>query len=229
MEYFGKIMKDWRKPGRPKAGLHTSPAWRSAKRAGRLGEEGVSVKRAEGPRPCLNSGIRHHQKWVSRAVERAPWKSKHSRMPQSLSNIVVHTVFSTRNRFPWLKGEVRPILHAYISNVTRNLGCECYRVGGVDDHVHLAIRLSRTLAVCKMVEEIKTASCKWLKKQESNLSGFSWQRGYAALSIDPEGIQALCGYIETQADHHRKFSYQDEYRALLKESGIEFDEQYMWD
>ncbi|NBD39280.1 MAG: IS200/IS605 family transposase [Verrucomicrobia bacterium] len=150
-------------------------------------------------------------------------------MPQSLSHIAVHFVFSTKNRIPWLSAELRPKLHAYLANVSRNLGCSCYKVGGVEDHVHMAVRLSRTLSAAGLVEKAKTASSRWLKTNGNGWQAFSWQRGYAAISVDPNGINAVSHYIATQENHHREVSFQDEYRALLRESGIEFKEKYMWD
>jgi REP element-mobilizing transposase RayT len=150
-------------------------------------------------------------------------------MPQSLSNILIHIVFSTRSRVPVLEEQLQPRLHAYLAELVRNQNCECYRVGGVQDHVHLAIRLSRTLQVCHLIEKLKTESSKWLKAQSEELTSFAWQRGYAALSVDPDGLSGLRHYIDTQPDHHKKFNFQDEYRALLREYGIEFDERYMWD
>jgi REP element-mobilizing transposase RayT len=125
--------------------------------------------------------------------------------------------------------ELQPHLHAYLATVVRSLNGECYRAGGVADHVHLAVRQPRTLTIANLIKEIKTASSKWIKTQSSGPLEFAWQRGYAALSISPEGVPDLCHYIDIQADHHRKTSFQDEYRALLKEYGIEFDERYMWD
>ena len=80
-----------------------------------------------------------------------------------------------------------------------------------------------------MVEKIKTGSSKWVKKQSMDLEGFAWQRGYAALSVSSDGLSSLCRYIDSQEGHHRKFTFMDEYRSLLKEYGIEFDERYMWD
>ena len=98
-------------------------------------------------------------------------------MPQSLSFLLIHIVFSTKDRSPLLNPEIRPDLHAYLATVTRNAGCECYRVGGVADHVHLAIRLSRTTTVAHLVENLKTSSSKWLKTQSPALAHFSWQNG----------------------------------------------------
>ena len=150
-------------------------------------------------------------------------------MPQSLSNVCIHIIFSTRNRAPLIAKEIQLPLHAYLATIIRNLNCECYRAGGVEDHVHLAIRLARTMVISNLVEKVKTGSSKWLKKQSPELETFYWQRGYAALSVSPQDIPPLCDYIDSQSIHHRKVSFQDEYRSLLDEYGITYDEQYMWD
>src|ERR1700756_5551709 len=99
-------------------------------------------------------------------------------MPQSLSLVVIHVIFSTKERRPLLELDIRPKLHAYLATVARNAGCECYRAGGVADHVHLALRLSRTLTIADLIENLKTASSQWLKTQAPGLAAFSWQRGY---------------------------------------------------
>ncbi len=150
-------------------------------------------------------------------------------MPQSLALVIVHLVFSSKDRQPLLGTSVRPALHAYLATVARNAGCECFRVGGVSDHVHLAIRVSRTLAIADMVEELKTSSSKWLKTQSPELAGFSWQRGYGVFSVGPSDLDALRAYIDGQEEHHRTRTFQDEYRAFLTKYGIGFDERYVWD
>jgi putative transposase len=148
-------------------------------------------------------------------------------MPESHAFALIHIVFSTKNRTANLNAEIRPQLHAYLATVARNAGCDCYRVGGVADHVHLAIRLSRTSTIAKLVQELKTSSSKWLKTHAS--AQFAWQRGYGAFSVSPTDLEALQTYIDNQEEHHRTRSYQGEYLALLKKYGIEYDEQYMWD
>ena len=150
-------------------------------------------------------------------------------MPQSLSFLLIHIVFSTKDRIPLLTPEIRPDLHSYLATVTRNAGCECYRVGGVADHVHLAIRLSRTTTVAHLVEELKTSSSKWLKTQSPALANFAWQKGYGAFSVEPSDLEALRKYIDTQEEHHRTQTFQEEYRAFLKRNGVKFDERYVWD
>lgn len=124
-------------------------------------------------------------------------------MPQSLSYVLLHIIFSTKDRQAFLNREIRPQVHAYLSTVARNMDCEAYRVGGVEDHVHLAIRLSRTVTMADLVAELKTSSSKSIKKQWPGLKEFSWQRGYGVFSASPKDKDALCKYIDDQEEHHR--------------------------
>jgi REP element-mobilizing transposase RayT len=150
-------------------------------------------------------------------------------MPQSLSLVIVHVIFSTKERRPLLDPVTRPKLHAYLATVARNAGCECYRAGGMADHVHLAIRLSRTITIADLVEQLKTASSKWLKQQSPDLGVFAWQRGYACFSVGPSDLDALNGYIDDQENHHRTRTFQEEFRMFLKKYEVEHDEAYVWD
>jgi REP element-mobilizing transposase RayT len=150
-------------------------------------------------------------------------------MPQSLDAIVLHVIFSTKDRAACLGPAVRPGLHAYLATVAREFGCTCPRVGGVADHVHLAIGLSRTQTVAALVEELKTTSSRWLKGQSPALSNFAWQRGYGVFSVSPSDLPALIGYIDAQDEHHRNKTFQDEYRAFLRKYRVAFDERYVWD
>ncbi|MFA5206178.1 MAG: IS200/IS605 family transposase [Lentisphaeria bacterium] len=151
-------------------------------------------------------------------------------MPQSLANVIIHLVFSTKDRAPVLGPAVLASLHAYLATVVREAGCDCPRVGGCADHVHLAIRLSQTESIAHLVEEIKTASSHWLKgRQLPELAGFSWQRGYGVFSVGPSDLAALLAYVDCQEEHHRTRTFQEEYRAFLSKYGVEHDERYMWD
>jgi REP element-mobilizing transposase RayT len=143
--------------------------------------------------------------------------------------VIIHLTFSTKDRVPYLNSDVRPSLHAYLATVARNVGCDCYRAGGVADHVHLPVRLARTVTVAGLVEELKTSSSKWLKTQQPSLRGFAWQRGYGCFSMAPADLEKLVTYIDNQEEHHRTRTFQEEYVALLKKYGIDFDERYVWD
>jgi REP element-mobilizing transposase RayT len=150
-------------------------------------------------------------------------------MPQSLSYVLLHVIFSTKERQLFLKPEIRPAVHGYLATVARNLGCEAYRVGGVSDHVHLAIRLSRTITIADLVKELKTSSSQSIKAQWPVLANFSWQRGYGVFSVAPRDKNPLCKYIDDQETHHEKISFEDEFRKFLNQYGVEFDEAYVWD
>ena len=150
-------------------------------------------------------------------------------MPQSLSFVLIHVIFSTKDRLPLLQPGVRPHLHAYLATVARNAGCEAHRVGGVADHVHLGIRLSRTVTIAHLVEELKTSSSKWLKTQSPDLGGFAWQRGYGCFSVGPAELDSLCAYIDGQEEHHRQRTFQDEFRMFLAKYKVEYNEAYVWD
>ena len=150
-------------------------------------------------------------------------------MPQSLALLVVHVIFSTKNRRPVLGLPVRHDLHAYLATIARTMDCACYCVGGTDNHVHLAVRVSRTISVAKLVEGLKSPSSKWVKTQSGMTKDFAWQRGYGAFSVGPSDVAALRRYITDQEEHHRKHSFEDELRALLKKYGVDHDERYMWD
>ena len=150
-------------------------------------------------------------------------------MPQSLSNILIHLIWSTKDRHPWLNLGIRDKTHAFLAGSVRQLDCETYRVGGVADHVHLAVRLSRTLSLADLVKEVKTASGKWLKEQDPALTGFHWQQGYGAFSVGISQKETLLRYIDTQEEHHRTRTFQDEYRDFLEKYGIAYDERYVWD
>jgi putative transposase len=95
-------------------------------------------------------------------------------MPQSNAYLLIHVIFSTKDRAPVLVVPARAAMHAYLATVTRDAGCECYRVGGTEDHVHLAIRLSRTITVSGLVEKLKSTSSKWIKEQFHDLDNFAW-------------------------------------------------------
>ncbi|MES2468135.1 MAG: IS200/IS605 family transposase [Verrucomicrobiota bacterium] len=150
-------------------------------------------------------------------------------MSQSLSLLIIHDIFSTKDRHPFIDPDTRPRLHAYLSTVARNIGCEAYRVGGVADHVHLAIRLSRTVTIADLVQELKTSSSKWVKTQSPGPTVFSWQRGYGCFSVGPSDLEPLRAYIDDQEKHHETRTFQDEFRMFLNKYGVEYDEAYVWD
>ena len=154
----------------------------------------------------------------------------YSAVPQSLAKILVHTVFSTKDRRPFLRDKpLRDELHRYLGGIMTNLDCQPVIVGGVEDHVHLLCALSRTCDAAAMVKEVKRGSSLWLKTKSPDLADFAWQNGYGIFSIGFSQIASVRDYIAGQEEHHRKVSFQDELRQLLRRYEIEFDERYVWD
>lgn len=149
-------------------------------------------------------------------------------MSQSLARILIHVVFSTKNREAIITDAIRPDVFAYMAAVGRDLGCEVFRVGGMPDHVHLAVGLSRTISVADFVKKVKQTSSVWMK-DDGGISQFEWQAGYGAFSIGESQLPALVRYIENQAEHHRVKTFQDEYRAMLAKYSVQADERYLWD
>jgi len=151
-------------------------------------------------------------------------------MPQSLVQIYVHLVFSTKHRQPFLAdNEFRDRTHRYLAGACKGLESPALVVGGVEDHVHILCRLGKTVAVADLIRDLKRESSKWVKVEKPELAEFHWQQGYGAFSISPSHVEALKKYIANQEEHHRKESFQDEFRRLCKKYGLEIDKRYVWD
>ena len=152
-------------------------------------------------------------------------------MPQSLANVIVHVVYSTKNRQPWLKdANLRDDLYAYNATILRNeVDSPAILINGVEDHLHILCRLSRKFAIMNVLKASKTETSKWLKKQDLALKDFSWQSGYGIFSVSQSDLGQVQQYIAHQEEHHKRMTFQDEFRAMCKRHGIEIDERYVWD
>jgi putative transposase len=150
-------------------------------------------------------------------------------MPQSLSSILIHLVFSTKDREPFITPAIETELHPYMAKIFRELKSPSLTINGTSDHVHTLFSLGRVIKVADLVEEVKTESSKWIKTKGREFKNFHWQRGYGAFSIGQSNVTALKLYIRNQKQHHRRVTFQEEYRKFLKSYGIEYDERYVWD
>jgi REP element-mobilizing transposase RayT len=151
-------------------------------------------------------------------------------MPQSLAQIYLHLVFSTKHRRPFFKDDdFRQRTHAYLAGICANLGCPSLKTGGVEDHVHILCRFGKEVALKDLLRDLKRDSSKWVKTQQPRLASFQWQLGYGAFSISPSHLEPLIQYIADQREHHRQESFQDEFRRLCAKYGLPIDERYAWD
>ncbi len=150
-------------------------------------------------------------------------------MGQSLVQVYIHVVWSTKHRRPLLKcAEQRQRLFAYMEGICKNQGAPPILIGGFDDHCHLLFRMGGTIELSKLLRDIKRDASQWAKR-ELGLRDFYWQSGYGAFSVSHSNIDAVDRYIRNQAEHHAKMSFQDEFRSLCRRHGVTLDERYVWD
>ncbi|MBA3958250.1 MAG: IS200/IS605 family transposase [Parachlamydiaceae bacterium] len=150
-------------------------------------------------------------------------------MSQSLSNVLLHIIFSTKDRYPFIDEEIQPELYAYIISTTASYGSYVHKIGGVSDHIHLFTTLPRTLSISELLEVIKKNSSKWIKTKEKKYHDFSWQKGFGVFSVSASQHDAVVAYITNQKEHHKIHSYQEEYRQFLQLHKISYDETFVWD
>ena len=147
-------------------------------------------------------------------------------MAHTFTSILVHAVFSTSGRAPLLTDSIRADVHAYVGGILRELHAVPIAIGGTVDHVHLLVRLPADLSAADCLRVVKTNSSRWMKERWRR--PFAWQRGYGAFSVSESRRAAVIRYINDQARHHRRISFQEEFLALLKNHRVEFDERYIW-
>ena len=150
-------------------------------------------------------------------------------MSQSLSSVLIHLVFSTKNREPFITPAIEDELHAYMATIFRELKSPSLAIDGTADHVHILFSLARVVTIADIVENVKTSTSKWIKTKGREFRNFHWQRGYGAFSIGQSNVASLKRYIRDQKEHHKRVTFQDEYRKFLKAYGIDYDEKYIWD
>ena len=150
-------------------------------------------------------------------------------MPQSLSSILIHLIFSTKNREPLLSPEIDAELYPYIASIFKAMKSPALIIDGASDHLHTLFSLSRVVTIADLVEEVKTESSKWIKTKGQEFRNFHWQNGYGAFSISQSEVATVKRYIRRQKEHHRRVTFQDEYRRFLAAYEVEYDERYVWD
>ena len=150
-------------------------------------------------------------------------------MSQSLVKNLIHLVYSTKLRTPWISADAQEHLNAYQAGIFNEWESPALVIGGTEDHVHALFSLSKNHALKTIVEEIKKSSSKWMKTEGLGPADFHWQKGYAAFSVSLSNADDVRRYIENQKDHHCRMTFQDELRTLFKRHGIAFDERYIWE
>jgi REP element-mobilizing transposase RayT len=149
-------------------------------------------------------------------------------MANTYASLHYHIIFSTKNRERWITPDVEPRLWAYLSGIARDNKIQTLKIGGTADHVHLVLGLPPTLALSKAVQLLKGGSSKWIHETFPVLRQFGWQDGYGAFTVSKSHLAEVIHYVETQREHHRRRTFQEEFRAFLDRHDVEYDERYIW-
>ena len=150
-------------------------------------------------------------------------------MSQSLSRVIVHAVYSTKDRIPLISPEMERRLASFVGGILRSENCPPIAIGGASDHLHSLFSLSRTIAIGDLIGSVKGRSSSWLNKGSRMRCKFAWQGGYAVFSVSSSAVETVARYIRSQRVHHMHHGFQEELRILLHSHGIDFDERYLWD
>jgi len=150
-------------------------------------------------------------------------------MASTLTKVLLHITFSTKNRTPLIPEAIEADLYAYIGGICRRMDSPLLAMGGTADHVHMMVSLGKTVALSGLMLEVKRDSSKWIKDKNAALREFTWQDGYFGFSIGESGVDALRAYIANQKEHHKSIDFKDEVRAFLKKYSVEWDERYIWE
>ena len=150
-------------------------------------------------------------------------------MSQSLTEVYLHIVFSTKHREKLIDVDIENELHDYIGGICKNLKCNPVKIGGERDHVHILCMLSKNVTIAKLVEDIKKSSSKWIKDKNQKYSKFYWQDGYGAFSVHVSQIEEISSYILHQKEQHKRFDFKQELLAILKKLNVDYNPKYLWD
>ena len=142
----------------------------------------------------------------------------------SFTSVLVHCVWSTKNREPSLHSKLRERSWSYLCGIASEKKMKALAVGGAADHVHMLVSLPATISVAKAVQLLKGNSSKWIHETFSEMRSFEWQEGYGAFSVGVSAIDAAVAYIRNQAEHHQKRTFREEFKAMLRRHGLDFDE-----
>jgi REP element-mobilizing transposase RayT len=148
-------------------------------------------------------------------------------LAHTAGNLVIRLIFSTKGRQPLITAEIRSDLFAYLGGIVREMRGAALIINGTADHVHMLVRIRPAHAAAEIARVVKANSSRWVREKWN--TRFAWQTGYGAFSVSESNVPAVCCYIATQEEHHRKKTFQEEYIAFLTRNKIAYDERYIWD
>jgi putative transposase len=150
-------------------------------------------------------------------------------MTQSLADVILHVVFSTKERKPLIHSSIEEELYRYICGICNRLQSPIIKINGVEDHIHLLLQLGRTITISKLIGEIKSSSSQWIKTKGEQYHNFTWQSGYGGFSVSRPNLGTAKKYLSRQKEHHKKITFKEEFLIILQHAEISYDEKYLWD
>jgi putative transposase len=144
-------------------------------------------------------------------------------------SLLVHFVWSTKNRVPSITDDLKPRLHAYLGGILANKNAVALCINGIADHVHVYASLPSTLTLADAVSTLKSNSSRWIHDTFPNAHDFAWQHSYGAFSVSLSEDAKVRNYILNQEQHHQQKTFQEEYLEFLKRHNLEYDERYVWE
>lgn len=151
-------------------------------------------------------------------------------MSQSISKLYCHATFSTKGRNHWINEQICDYLHAYMASILKNLNSPPLIINSMPDHVHILFRVSKTITIADVMEEVKKSTSKWMKIQQNGEPSFYWQRGYGAFSLSGSHLNVVTKYIANQKKHHKHMTYREEVERLMRKYKVkEYNPEYYWD
>jgi putative transposase len=146
----------------------------------------------------------------------------------TLTNLVHHIIFSTKDREPTITSEIRDELYRYMGGIIKAEGGGLLQIGGIPDHIHRVVELKPVHALSEIMQKVKGSSSKWVNEKKRFVNRFAWQEGYGAFTVSESQISAVMRYVREQEDHHRKLSFKEEFIRILERHRVEYDERYLW-
>jgi putative transposase len=167
-------------------------------------------------------------------------------MANTFTSLHYHVIFSTKHREPWISPDLEEHVWKFLGGIARENSMKALLIGGMPDHVHLALALPPTQTISKALQLLKGGSSKWIKDALPGMRGFAWQDGYGAFTVSKSNLPEVMTYIQNQREHHRIKTFQEEFLTFLREHhriktfqeefltflvrhGVEYDERYLWD
>ena len=149
-------------------------------------------------------------------------------MANTYTQIHIQTVFAVQNRKSLIKDEWKDELYKYLTGIIQNHEHKVLQINGMPDHIHILFGMRPTQSIADLMKQVKQDSSRWINNKGVINGKFSWQAGYGAFSYSKDQLPRVIQYIQNQEKHHKTYTFQEEYLALLERHSVDFDIRYIF-